>query len=410
VNFDTQTKVSEIKPELVREQLERMLADPVFKASRRCQMLLSYLVEYVLRGENGHPKERALGVDVFGRAPDYDTNDDPVVRSAASDIRKRIAQYYHEIRHETELRIDLPPGSYLPEFHLNELQRTETAPPEEEAAPVSVVAPVKPAHKSLKAYFALAAVTIVALGALGYFALRTSDPLDRFWSPMLGQSEILSVCIPVASSTTQPHAFPAPVDSPLGIPFVSLTDSTALIQITHFLDSRRARLNVKLLSFSYSDMSNPSAAPLLPSLGELRTGPLIFIGNSDWSMRLLAPLRFHIVGDYGTNLYWIEDRQNTAAKNWNGKIDQPYKDYAQDYAIISRFFDPVTGQTIVSVSGLGLHATTAAAELITNSTYMNQVAPGNSPDWKKSNLQIVISTKIAGQSWGPPQVLAKYFW
>ena len=41
-------------------------------------------------------KERTLGVEVFGRPPDYDTNADPVVRVTAAEIRKKIAQFYHE--------------------------------------------------------------------------------------------------------------------------------------------------------------------------------------------------------------------------------------------------------------------------------------------------------------------------
>jgi hypothetical protein len=51
-------------------------------------------------------------------AADYDTNQDPIVRASAAEIRKRIAQYYHEPGHETELRIELPLGSYVPVFHL----------------------------------------------------------------------------------------------------------------------------------------------------------------------------------------------------------------------------------------------------------------------------------------------------
>ena len=62
-------------------------------------------------------KERTLGIEVFGRELDYDTNIDHIVRSTAGEIRKRIAQYYHEPGHESEIRIDLPSGSYVPEFH-----------------------------------------------------------------------------------------------------------------------------------------------------------------------------------------------------------------------------------------------------------------------------------------------------
>ena len=61
-------------------------------------------------------KERTLGIAVFGREPSYDTSTDPVVRATAGEIRKRIAQYYQESGREHEIRINLSPGSYVPEF------------------------------------------------------------------------------------------------------------------------------------------------------------------------------------------------------------------------------------------------------------------------------------------------------
>src|SRR5260370_2806412 len=109
---------SEAEREAVRNQLERMLANQLFKNRKRYPNLLRYIVEHTLAGLPGELKERTLGVEVFGRQPDYDTNADPVVRATAGEIRKRIAQYYHEHGHEAEIRIDLLPGSYVPEFEI----------------------------------------------------------------------------------------------------------------------------------------------------------------------------------------------------------------------------------------------------------------------------------------------------
>ena len=100
--------------------MERILASPLFKKSRRFPNLLRFVVERSLHGHAEPLKERTLGIEVFGREPDYDTNLDPVVRTTAVEIRKRIAQYYHEAGHENEIRIDFPAGSYLPEFRMPE--------------------------------------------------------------------------------------------------------------------------------------------------------------------------------------------------------------------------------------------------------------------------------------------------
>jgi hypothetical protein len=131
----------------IREQLERILESPGFRNSKRYPNLLRHVVERTLRGQQTSDlKERTLGIDVFGRSPDYDPATDPVVRVLAGEIRKRIAQCYHESGHEAEIRIDLPLGSYLPEFHFpkpkENLDRlTERAIPQMEPA---IIAPVMP--------------------------------------------------------------------------------------------------------------------------------------------------------------------------------------------------------------------------------------------------------------------------
>ncbi len=68
----------------IREQLERILANPLFRNSKRYPNLLRYIVEHTLDGHKAELKERTLGVEVFGRNPGYDTNADPIVRATAA--------------------------------------------------------------------------------------------------------------------------------------------------------------------------------------------------------------------------------------------------------------------------------------------------------------------------------------
>src|SRR5580692_3260583 len=107
---------TEISRAIIVAQLERILASPLFKNSKRYPNLLRYVVERTLDGHPDELKERTLGIEVFGREPDYDTNLDPVVRTTAAEIRKRLAQYYQEPAHDAEVRIDLPLGSYAARF------------------------------------------------------------------------------------------------------------------------------------------------------------------------------------------------------------------------------------------------------------------------------------------------------
>src|ERR1700744_3706671 len=101
---------------LVREQLKRLLAHPLFTNSKRYPVLLAYTVEQALLGNAGELKERTIGVEAFGREPNYDVNLDPVVRTTAAEVRKRLIQYYYSPDHAKELIIELPVGSYAPSF------------------------------------------------------------------------------------------------------------------------------------------------------------------------------------------------------------------------------------------------------------------------------------------------------
>src|SRR5215469_12407929 len=113
---ERRTPASTHERELVLRELESILASYHFRGSKRYPAFLKYVVDAALEGRTTALKERTLGVEVFGRHPDYDTNADPVVRFSASEVRKRIAQYYHENGHGSRLQIELPLGSYVPEF------------------------------------------------------------------------------------------------------------------------------------------------------------------------------------------------------------------------------------------------------------------------------------------------------
>ena len=80
-----------------------------------------------LAGNSADLKERTLGVEVFGRPPDYDTNADPVVRFTAGEVRKRLAQYYQEEGDTSPLRVGIPLGSYAAELRLREVSHRAEA-------------------------------------------------------------------------------------------------------------------------------------------------------------------------------------------------------------------------------------------------------------------------------------------
>ncbi len=112
----------------------QVLGHPAFRGSKRCHDLLHYVVEKALDEKFDELKERIIGIEVFGRPAEYDTGSDSVVRVTANEVRKRLAQFYMEGPPDCPVRIELPVGCYIPEFHLLPEPAHPDFAPEEHAA------------------------------------------------------------------------------------------------------------------------------------------------------------------------------------------------------------------------------------------------------------------------------------
>lgn len=100
----------------LRQYLNEVLEGAAFKSSPRSGQFLRYIVEQAIAGHSDVLKERLIGVELFGRTPSYDTGDDAIVRVTASEVRRRLLQHYGAYGPESDFRIALPQGSYVPEI------------------------------------------------------------------------------------------------------------------------------------------------------------------------------------------------------------------------------------------------------------------------------------------------------
>ncbi|MCE5307932.1 MAG: hypothetical protein LLG20_09825 [Acidobacteriales bacterium] len=100
-----------------------MVQSPAFESSQRAQGFLRYVVERALDGELDRLKERVIGSAFFGREPDYDTGTDSIVRVTAMEVRKRLESYYGGGSGDNAVVFELPTGSYIPEIHLEMVDR-----------------------------------------------------------------------------------------------------------------------------------------------------------------------------------------------------------------------------------------------------------------------------------------------
>jgi Tol biopolymer transport system component len=81
---------------------------------------LKFLSERHLEGSDSQIKESVIAVEVFGRKPDHDPSQDSIVRTEASRLRARLAEYYVGEGKLDAIVIELPKGGYTPVFRLRE--------------------------------------------------------------------------------------------------------------------------------------------------------------------------------------------------------------------------------------------------------------------------------------------------
>jgi hypothetical protein len=391
----------------VRDQLIRILASPLFKNSRHYPALLRFIVEETLENRSNHLKERSLGVDVFGRDPNYDTNLDPVVRTSACEVRKRIAQYYHEAGREAEIRIDLPHGSYVPDFRYPENCPGIPAGP----APVATQ-PVSwrslPSLGPLTRYWpALILVAVMAVG-IAAASLRVSrSATDRFWSPVWGSSDSVMVCLgglgvgsfqgAFAANQANAESGPTVLDV-MKSDHVAFADAVAMARLTGLFRENHKRYDIR---------KGPGF-----TLNDFRKGPVVLIGafNNAWTMRLDTQLRFTFERDAVSRIPYIRDRLNPSRTSWKSDDNLPYSKFTADYAIVSRFVDPRTERAVVVVAGIAKDGTMAAGEFVTEARYLDALARRAPSDWEHKNLQVVIATEVINGNVGPPRILDTHFW
>ena len=403
----------------VREQLDRVIEHHAFKNSKRCPALLRYIVEHAINGSNGTSlKERTLGIEVFGRPLDYDTNTDPIVRATATEIRKRLAQYYHEPGHASEMVIDLPAGSYVPEFRPSAAIAT---------TPLQVVAD----HHSqrfksfapfrLTALLAALCVAAVAIGTGIWRVAAQPTPLDEFWSPLV-ESSSPTVLIGVSAGCVDASQAVAPADRLLLPPKrgavsrssipptpgcaagrghgMALHDAIAMARVAGVLQSKGKDFEIRPAAFiDYT---------------ELQREPVVLIGfGNGWSLHIGQQMRYRFNFDAKRGLTEIVDSKAPDTNYWGIPIywqDLPQGQVTRDYGLISRLTDPVTRQTVVTVAGAGAPGTLAVANFLSDPKYMRDVLAKAPKNWSKKNMQVVIQTDVINGRSGPPTYVASQFW
>ena len=367
---------SSVPPEQIESHLHSILTSEAFRHSKRCCDFLRFVTEKALSGECESIKERTLGVEVFGRTDDYDPSQDSVVRVKAGELRKRLQRFYEIEGVDSVIRIELPVGAYVPRFRYAETQRREAA----------IIAPPRRRRFFGAAGLVIAISALTAAGIAWNRTLHASPlPVEKLWQPALEQSGALLICLPVLPVTGS--------NGPIGAR-VGLGAAYAAAHLAVFCAMHRHSYLLKMggeLNFS-----------------DLRNQPAVLLGafSSNWTLMMNRGLRFQLApAQTGGKIVDSRSGREFHAENWRpgGRADS-------DYAIAARLFDSESGKPIFLAAGITTFGTQSAIEFLLNPADVSQLMSTAPPKWLQRNFQALLSTKIIGNTPGPPKLVAAEFW
>ena len=103
----------------IRDALNRVLKSQEFLRSKRISSFLRFVVEETLAGRGERLKAFTIAQEVFGRDETYDPRTDAIVRVEAGRLRRRLKHYYETKGRDAPVLINIPKGTYTPDFTRN---------------------------------------------------------------------------------------------------------------------------------------------------------------------------------------------------------------------------------------------------------------------------------------------------
>ena len=164
--------------------------------------LLTYLCSKFFAGEADQIKEYNIAVDLLGRSVDFDPADNASARVEVHRLRKKLRTYYESEGADRDLRIEIPAGTYVPQFVPRPSAQSKAEPspvatavlePDQAlvAEPVrgealTVPNRIETPKRSWVPWLAAAGVGLALVGLAVMQLTRKSNPeFETFWRPVV---------------------------------------------------------------------------------------------------------------------------------------------------------------------------------------------------------------------------------
>lgn len=155
-----------------RELVGRVASSVTFEKSPRLRAFFLHVCRCALEEKPEEATEYQIGMNVYGRPPGYNPNEDNIVRSQARVLRMKLEHHFaHEGKNE-RIVITIPKGQYLPIFE----ERAADAPLELGITPIRKPERSKPPFRWIVGVAATVLIAILLASGIILFRLKGSTP------------------------------------------------------------------------------------------------------------------------------------------------------------------------------------------------------------------------------------------
>jgi hypothetical protein len=405
---------ADVSPEAIQEHLKRILESPAFRGSKRSQAFLKYVVQMAIEGHADALKERTIATEVFGRPQDVDLAEDTIVRVGAREVRRRLAQYYvsPEAARDT-IHIELPPGSYTPEFR----------PVVAEAQPGPAAAPA--AERVRRWRWGIVGGSVLAL-ALALWRLaapaRPAGPVELFWAPFLagGQPPLLALAHPIVyhpslravlKNEERNPAARGLIQQPIQLPANDLDGTDLVPVIDQYVGYGDLLAAVDLASY-FAQRGKQPRIRLSSQLefADMRESPTVLIGafTNRWTLKIAGELRFRFARTPDRRPA-IEDSAQPG-RQWALPAARQDGLTDEDYILVARLLKSSSGTPMAIIGGLKHFGTEAGAKSLLDPGLLAEIAGVLPTGWQEKNFAAVLHARVYGNSPTRPQVVGWHCW
>jgi hypothetical protein len=404
-----------------REELRRILESKHFATSPRKSRFLEFVSEQTFLGNGDKLNEYLIGVEVYDRGPDFNSQKDPIVRVQAHEIRRLLKKYYEEDGKDSLMRVELPPGAYVPVFARAPTDRTDLA--AQQVTPT--VSGLRHGTNWRWALSLTLAGVCVALGwilvtrgwqrgktALSVPARELPEGLEWFWSPFLPPAEAPLIVIPnhpllraahdgdSAQTLATGHVIPKSELPEFRdtIHFRELKRFLFVPSVTDFTSVGETIGVVSLCQmFSHIGQRCRLQQSRLVNLEEIKANNAILLGgNQSWSGRVFLNVEgFHFQGGLILN----RNPQPGEKSVYRPEFDPITNQLRRDYALVLMLPNERSDNRVLLIYGVYTQGSQAAIEYLTNPERMSELRKALlnlSPDHKTipSYFQAMLTTTV----------------